>query len=45
MTIAGVRFDDSSTDRNGAGPNGTNVSMWQPAQVYPGFVASHPANL
>jgi cell wall-associated NlpC family hydrolase len=46
MTIAGVRFDDSSSSiRNGKGPNGTNISTWQPAEVFPRFTASHPANL
>ncbi len=42
MMIAGVRFDDSSHLRNGAGPNGTNVSMWQKPIALPGFFTSHP---
>jgi cell wall-associated NlpC family hydrolase len=46
MTIAGIRFDDSSDElRNGKGPNGTNISMWQPLIDLPGFAMSHPANL
>jgi transglycosylase-like protein with SLT domain len=45
MTIAGVRFDDSSHLRNGTGPNGTNISMWQPPINQSGFVESHPKGL
>lgn len=45
MMIAGVRFDDSSQLRNGAGPGGSNVSMWQPPIALPGFVTSHPEGL
>jgi cell wall-associated NlpC family hydrolase len=46
MTIAGIRFDDSSDElRNGKGPHGTNVSMWQPLIDLPGFTASHPTGL
>jgi hypothetical protein len=45
MMIAGVRFDDSSHLRNGAGPGGGNVSMWQPPIALPGFVTSHPEGL
>ncbi|MBS1885248.1 MAG: hypothetical protein JSS97_20040 [Actinobacteria bacterium] len=46
MTIAGIRFDDSADYlRNGKGPNGTNVSMWQPLMDTAGFTASHPTGL
>ena len=46
MTIAGIRFDDSgSVTRNGKGPDGANVSMWQPPATFPGFTVSHPATL
>jgi hypothetical protein len=46
MTIAGIRFDDSADYlRNGKGPHGTNVSMWQPPMDTTGFTASHPATL
>jgi hypothetical protein len=42
LTIAGVRFDDSSHLRNGAGPDGGNISMWQPLWQNTGFTPSHP---
>jgi hypothetical protein len=45
LEIAGVRFDDSSTARNGAGPNGSNISTWQPRAAFSGFTESHPRNL
>jgi cell wall-associated NlpC family hydrolase len=47
MEVAGIRFDDSADYlRNGKGPHGTNVSMWQPTMTdTAGFTPSHPRSL